>query len=423
VGATETVTRLLQVQVQGLAGRQATTTLNLRPDVNIFFGLNGSGKTTLLKVIHSALDNDPSSLARAPFKSAAVQFLLNGGQTPIERRIGSHSALAESPEDDYADIQRELIAERTSLLERMTELQRRALTASNAETRRRFEAEISFMNTRLARLTNQRLENEWITKPAFSGSQKVNHRYLSTNRIITDTLPLRTSRARVSETDIDEVFADQIETVWRTYTNRVLSTVTDIQSHGYREILRSLLFQLPGPTEGSPAEIKRAYDQVLDFIGTTGRPPSDSDFSIFQRRYNEEPLFRGVVQDIDGIEKQMEEAEEPRRRLAALARSFFSEGKSISFTNSGIRAEVLGDEIPLAALSSGEKQLVRILIDVIMTDDSVIIVDEPELSMHIDWQRELVKAMRTVNPAAQIIMATHSPEIMEHVPDHCIFRL
>jgi len=84
---------------------------------------------------------------------------------------------------------------------------------------------------------------------------------------------------------------------------------------------------------------------------------------------------------------------------------------------------VLGRQIPLAGLSSGEKQLVRILIEVIMIDESVIIIDEPELSMHIDWQRELVKAMQTVNPAAQIVMATHSPEIMENVPDECIFRL
>jgi predicted ATPase len=97
--------------------------------------------------------------------------------------------------------------------------------------------------------------------------------------------------------------------------------------------------------------------------------------------------------------------------------------KNLKFTNSGIQAEVHGKEIPLASLSSGEKQLVRILIEVIRSESNVIIIDEPELSMHIDWQRNLVDAMRTVNPDVQIIMATHSPDIMANVPDECIFRI
>jgi predicted ATPase len=425
-GATITLTTLLDVEVQGLAGRRGAIKLELRPDVNIFFGLNGSGKSSLLKILHSALDNDATSLIRVPFKSAKVRFFASSIETIVERKIGSHVALSEDEpaEQEYREItQRRLLAERSLLMDRMASLERAASNERDGAVRRQIQNDLVQLSTRLAHLTSERLENEWIAEPNIAGLRRLSHRYLSTNRLITDSLPLRSTRSRISEAEIDEVFADQIETVWRTYTNHVLSNVTDIQSAGYREILRSLLFKSPDPSEGSAAEVRRAYERSRHFIGTKPGRASRSEFQEFQRRFNEEPLFRGVVQDIDTIERQIEEAEEPRRRLAELAGSFFSEGKSITFTNSGIQAEVLGEHIPLASLSSGEKQLVRILVEVIMTDDDVIIIDEPELSMHIDWQRELVRAMGTVNPAAQIIMATHSPEIMEHVPDKCIFRL
>jgi predicted ATPase len=79
--------------------------------------------------------------------------------------------------------------------------------------------------------------------------------------------------------------------------------------------------------------------------------------------------------------------------------------------------------IPLRALSAGEKHLLRLLVDTVRVEESSIIIDEPELSMHVDWQRSLVASMSQLNPAAQIILASHSPEIMADISDSKIFRL
>jgi AAA domain, putative AbiEii toxin, Type IV TA system len=266
-------------------------------------------------------------------------------------------------------------------------------------------------------------EEQWVSKPAFPDLFGMSHRYLSTNRIMTDAIPRASTEGGLSETEIDNIFAGQIETVWRAYTNEELSSVTAIQSEGLRELLRSLLFSKPEPSERPPPEVRRAYDRATHFLGTKPARENSAQYREFHRRFNDEPHFRGVVKDIDQIERRIEQAEEPRRKLAQLIDSFFSAGKTMRFTNTGIEAQVEGETIPLASLSSGEKQLVRILIEVIMSEDDVIIIDEPELSMHIDWQRDLVSAMRTVNPSVQIVMATHSPDIMQNVADECIFRL
>lgn len=65
-------------------------------------------------------------------------------------------------------------------------------------------------------------------------------------------------------------------------------------------------------------------------------------------------------------------------------------------------------------LSSGEKQLLIILGEALLQDrQSVIfIADEPELSLHVSWQEKLVPAITRINSNAQIIFATHSPDIV-----------
>jgi len=64
-------------------------------------------------------------------------------------------------------------------------------------------------------------------------------------------------------------------------------------------------------------------------------------------------------------------------------------------------------------LSSGEKQILIILLTVLLQDKSkfLLIMDEPEISLHIDWQRKLITNIRQVNPNVQIILATHSPTV------------
>lgn len=65
-------------------------------------------------------------------------------------------------------------------------------------------------------------------------------------------------------------------------------------------------------------------------------------------------------------------------------------------------------------LSSGEKQLLLLLITVFLQDrkPAVLFADEPEVSLHISWQQVLIDNLRRLNPNCQIILATHSPSII-----------
>ena len=71
------------------------------------------------------------------------------------------------------------------------------------------------------------------------------------------------------------------------------------------------------------------------------------------------------------------------------------------------------EEIPLYKLSSGEKQLLLILMRVFLMEEQgyILLMDEPEISLHIEWQYRLFEEIRRLNPNCQIITSTHSPSL------------
>jgi predicted ATP-dependent endonuclease of OLD family len=93
---------------------------------------------------------------------------------------------------------------------------------------------------------------------------------------------------------------------------------------------------------------------------------------------------------------------------------FRNTGKKIEIdsTNNIVFKTDIGT-ITLEQLSSGEKQLLLILFKVFLMDNKpyVLLMDEPEISLHISWQQDLIKTLRELNPNCQLIIATHSPSI------------
>lgn len=96
------------------------------------------------------------------------------------------------------------------------------------------------------------------------------------------------------------------------------------------------------------------------------------------------------------------------------------DGRNITlFTNSS------GDEFDINELSSGEKQLFlrTLAIKMLNPENSIILIDEPELSLHPKWQQKIVDVYRKIGENNQIIIATHSPHILGSVRKENIMLL
>lgn len=69
--------------------------------------------------------------------------------------------------------------------------------------------------------------------------------------------------------------------------------------------------------------------------------------------------------------------------------------------------------LPVGSLSSGEMQVLLILLRVFLLNEreAIVLIDEPENSLDIDWQFELINLLMLLNPNAQYFITTHSPAL------------
>ena len=83
------------------------------------------------------------------------------------------------------------------------------------------------------------------------------------------------------------------------------------------------------------------------------------------------------------------------------------------------------EEFDINDLSSGEKQLFLRTLSIKMLEpkNSIILIDEPELSLHPKWQQRIIEVYKKIGENNQIIVATHSPHILGSVSNENIFIL
>ena len=106
---------------------------------------------------------------------------------------------------------------------------------------------------------------------------------------------------------------------------------------------------------------------------------------------------------------------EPKRKFQGMIDRLFSDtGKQLIRSQNDIAFSQLGERLTPYQLSSGEKQILDILLTVLIEDNKpyVLFMDEPEISLHIDWQQRLIDLILELNPNVQIILTTHSPAVI-----------
>lgn len=180
-----------------------------------------------------------------------------------------------------------------------------------------------------------------------------------------------------------------------------------------------------------PVSVINTFDQVMipDFLGEKQYLPkfvkTNLDYNIFnlQRYYLSYQINLGkrieqafVADDnIDIKTKRKEIYGNKDLFLTTINHLFEKTGKKIeSDKNNEIVFHKDGEILTPYQLSSGEKQVLIILLSVLIQDNQpyILIMDEPEISLHIDWQENLIKVIRELNNNVQIILTTHSPALV-----------
>jgi len=147
---------------------------------------------------------------------------------------------------------------------------------------------------------------------------------------------------------------------------------------------------------------------------------SELDWQLYQlqRRYLDYQVNIGnrIIECLtSGHPEEATKISLPKTKFLDLIDDLYGEtGKTIIRKSNEILFEQDGDTLYPYQLSSGEKQLLVILLTVLVQDNQsgVLFMDEPEVSLHVEWQQRLIGLIRELNPNVQIILTTHSPAMI-----------
>lgn len=176
-----------------------------------------------------------------------------------------------------------------------------------------------------------------------------------------------------------------------------------------------------------PYDVIRSYDRPLVMGDFTARMAdahvrSELDWQLYllQRRYLDYQVNIGnkMIELLSGDDEQRAQAPAlsvPKRKFQDMIDSLFGyTHKKIDRKSNDIAFFQNGERLLPYKLSSGEKQMLVILLTVLVRDGArcVLFMDEPEASLHIEWQQKLIGMIRELNPNVQLILTTHSPAVI-----------
>ena len=161
---------------------------------------------------------------------------------------------------------------------------------------------------------------------------------------------------------------------------------------------------------------------ILSRVSDT-RLTTELDFQLYQlqRRYLDYQVSQSnrivalfTSADPEAQAKAAAIAQEKNHFFDLIDDLFASTQKRIDRQANELYFNHLNERIPPYVLSSGEKQMLIILLTVLIEDRQpyVLLMDEPEISLHVEWQQRLLELITDLNPNAQVILTTHSPAVI-----------
>ncbi|MEG3922241.1 AAA family ATPase [Microcoleus sp. T3_A4] len=423
------------VEVKGFWGR-TTATASFFTDVTIFIGLNGTGKTTFINLISAVLTVDLFQLNSLQFEEITINLV-----DPYEESskkitvINTQGDSSSSPFNVY-----------TYHVDTNTYSVPLSPDARFKRPISEREIYIRFLSP-TARRQYSKLKQE------ISGLVEISQ--ISVNRQVSSESFEADTRQRLTAVD------ERLEQLFERFSRYQLKLETQLNERStlfQQEALGSLLykeefdeFNTQKLDEVSKMDLDKQKDKLSKAFTELGVTEKNEEitkhinklreaFQELNKALNDKtpipvdkvfalPLIYRTNKVIDASNKSEEDKRkilEPRQKFFDTLQSFMTNKKFqydnkesvLSFSLEGVNDE----SFPWSSLSSGEKQLVIQFMEVILQEEKslIFIADEPELSLHVIWQEKLLKTLRDLNKNAQLIVATHSPDIVADFSENVI---
>lgn len=405
--------------------------------VTVIYGDNGSGKTTYLRAINAFLSQDSSYLDAISVKKIECKFLYddieeicddngivihheilsenNEGYVVVEKIDGQYDwaqfenssliktkSLSLGVERGVATQQARIdpdvilnyflhprnrdrfqshLGARVSGLHELAEDMSRYIRGWQVNSRQAKRSELSFDSSHV-NLQNIKLENiEQILLEHYRFARDVATKQIQD--ALFNTLAYAVSDERDDALDISR---EEFVSALKSSRLRLVEALSDNSKNDFKNLIIEKLKELNS---------EESYDAIFD-----------------------KSLLRALLWNMMGSLKLERLLLSSVNLLADKFNSYLIDEKELKILDNKVFIEVDGRELPVSDLSSGERHILTFLTLVLFQgrQRSFLIIDEPEISLNIKWQRELMGLLNSLAPNTQIIVASHSPVLAKRNP-------
>ncbi len=400
------------VQIKGL-WNSYNLSFNANKKINIFIGANGSGKTTLINLIHNALNVDVEALNEINFRQ--VKITLKKGNIQKTIKVDKHDKYnysykignSKPTNIDFATIYRKGVPGR---------MHRQTLN----ELIENIKKTIDITSVKIISV-HRKLDKNSL--------EEYNDELYHYNRYRSDAEPINFIDFKIKY--LLRKFSE--------YRESLNAKTDEISQEFRRNVLRALLkspkensnylsyqynkddlvdtlknFGLTNKNDSKLAtDFVNSYDQFVEKM--KANQGIEFNFLMQMPAYN---VLNTAIELSKKSDNAKMEINKPVTQFVNVVNEFFVQSlfeKKISISEGRLKIENNKmQEVDIDKLSSGEKQLIILLLETLLQRNTpqIYIIDEPELSLHIAWQRELIEGITKLNSNIQLFIATHSPEVV-----------
>lgn len=433
---------LEEFAVRGLHGDRDIS-FSFSDPATILVSDNGSGKTTALSLLYGALSGDLGSLLR--FEFDMLEILVSNGRKLVFKRseFDEITSFSKGKNVFFEDL-RSMGVKRKYISSLLMDGRRGRLSTSNDLVQK--VSNISgFSSHVVVDIFSSWGENLLDESDVFLGGaakkfEELNRVfsceviYFPTYRRVEDELShLELSEVGTSRNghhgrhihfgmkDVQKRFVDATEKLrssaakWHAeISGRMLSQLIDgigVSQDNYELVCnREILEIVMGRVGGSISDEERG--KILEVVGSE---------KVREKRY--EPLVYFMSKLVEIYESQ-KDVDAKIKKFCNVTGKYLRD-KNVVYDEKSVSIKVVDDysgtEISLESLSSGEKQMMSIFSRLYLGDghDVAVIIDEPELSLSIEWQMDFLPDMLDSGACKFLVAATHSPFIFENRLDVC----
>ncbi|SDK59012.1 AAA domain-containing protein, putative AbiEii toxin, Type IV TA system [Pedobacter sp. ok626] len=454
--------KITSIDIRKLHG-YLDTHINLKPNIAILVGINGSGKTSTLNVINWMFNLSIESLSTESFETIEIHFihekseyqyicrqtneileisLLNLNNRTVFEPI-RHSLKSDPKSMARRSRYKEIIYNETLFNEInfnadatwnfiknlpspvIIGLDRTLYTSDRHGVSIQREGNFGGISRNdFAKDSSTPLEN--VSRLLSGKFTQHTNELLKLNRTLNETIVLSAFNEVYSQEKLEELLVQQTPSIKRLdkLRNQVIEFLKD--NHNWNS--RQNRWSDPENFNNIPEQrISNYFENLKDVIQNRVTDKIDLRYLVNVSQFRK---VNELITAFSEFEQKTQDEIAPLNEFMAVLNTFFKDSsKQLYFEKeSGLLrfnildkyGQIITESMNVNSLSSGEKQILILLTYIKYRRENLFLIDEPELSLHPKWQEDFLNAInKLMRKNSQLIIATHSPEIIGDYRDNC----